>query len=140
MGKQIPITEGLFTWPSDKPQLIGGTCKSCGSYFFPKNCVVHKPGCSHEDVDEVPLSREGKLISYTWQYYQPPPPFKIEEPFVPFGIGLVELAQGVRVNGIMTGCQLEDLKVNMDVQLVAEKLYSDEQGNEYLTWKFRPIS
>ncbi|MFC1914606.1 Zn-ribbon domain-containing OB-fold protein [Chloroflexota bacterium] len=139
MGKQIPITEGLFTWPSEKPQLIGGTCKSCGSYFFPKRSISHKPSCPNEEIEEVLLSLEGKLISYTWQYYQPPPPYKGPEPFVPFGLGLVELAEGVRVNGIMTGCQLEDLKLNMDVKLVVEKLYDDEQGNEYLTWKFRPV-
>ncbi|MFC1929670.1 Zn-ribbon domain-containing OB-fold protein [Chloroflexota bacterium] len=139
MVKQIPITEGLFTWPSEKPQLIGGTCKTCGSYYFPKRSIVHKPGCLNEDVEEVLFSREGKLISYTWQYYQPPPPFKSSEPFVPFGLGLVELAEGVRVNGIMTDCKLEDLKMNMDVQLVARKLYDDEQGNEYMTWMFRPI-
>ena len=32
--KQIPVVDGLFTWPSEDPKLIGGMCKLCGRYFF----------------------------------------------------------------------------------------------------------
>ena len=137
--KQIPIVDGLFTWPSDKPQLIGGRCKYCGSYFFPKTYIRHRPDCPQREVEEVLLSRRGKLKSYTWQYYQPPPPYKGPDPFVPYGIGLVELSEGLKVVGMLTGCELKDLKEGMDVELIVEKLYTDEQGNEYLTWKFSPV-
>lgn len=136
--RKIPITEGLFTWSDGEPHLIGGRCKSCGSYFFPKNYVVHKPGCRQWEVEEVLLSTRGKLRSYTWHYYQPPAPFRSPDPFVPYGIGLVELPEGIRVFGIMTGCELKDLRTGMDMELVVEKLYNDEEGNECLTWKFRP--
>ena len=27
---RVPIAEGVFTWPSDEPQLIGGRCGACG--------------------------------------------------------------------------------------------------------------
>ena len=137
--KQIPIAEGFFTWPSDEPHLIGGRCKTCGRYFFPKAYPLHKLGCRNQEVEEVLLSRRGKLQSYTWQYYPPPPPYKGPDPFVPYGIGMVKLAEGISVVGIITGCSSEDLKIGMEVELVVEKLYSDEQSNQYLTWKFRPV-
>ncbi len=73
--KQYPAEEGLFTWPADEPCLIGGRCKSCGTYFFPKYYVIHKPGCKERQVEGVLLSRRGKLDSYTIQCYPPPPPF-----------------------------------------------------------------
>ena len=136
---QIPIVEGLFTWPSDEPHLIGGRCKTCGTYFFPRNYVTHRPDCNNEELEEVLLNKKGKLRSYTWEHYPPPPPFKGPDPFVPFGIGLVELPEGINVVGIMSGCEFEDMKIGMDVELVVEKQYTDEQGNEFLTWKFRPI-
>jgi uncharacterized OB-fold protein len=136
--KRIPIVEGFFTWPSDRPHLLGGMCKTCCRYFFPKHYPVHKPDCFREDVEQVALSRKGKLASYTWQHYKPPPPFKIAEPFTPFGVGLVELPEGIRVIGILTHCQLKDLKTGIEVELVIDKLYEDEQGNEFLTWKFEP--
>ena len=136
--KQIPITEGFFTWPADEPRLIGGRCKSCGRYFFPKAYPLHKIGCHKQEIEEVLLNKRGKLRSHTWQYYEPPPPYKGPSPFVPYGIAMVELPEGLNVVGIMTGCSRENLKMGMDVELVVEALYRDKRGNEYLTWKFRP--
>ena len=136
--KRIPAVEGLFTWPSDEPHLIGGKCKSCGSHFFPKFYVVHQPSCKQREVEEVMLSRGGKLKSYTIQFYPPPPPFVAPEPFVPYGIGLVTLPEGINVLGMLTGVNVENLRTGIDVELVVEKLYEDEQ-HEYLTWKFSPI-
>lgn len=138
--KRIPIAEGFFTWPADPPHLIGGLCKTCGRYFFPKHYPVHRPDCPKEDLEEVALSRKGKLASFTWQHYKPPPPFRSAEPFTPFGVGLVELPEGIRVMGILTNCQIEDLKIDTEVELVVDKLYEDEQGNEFLTWKFKPLT
>ena len=134
-----PATAGFFTWPAEEPHLIGGKCKSCGRYFFPKTYPLHKVGCRNQEIEEVMLARKGKLRSYTWQYYPPPPPFKAPEPFVAFGIGQVELPEGISVVGILTGCSLKDLALDMDVELTIETLYT-EAGVDYLTWKFRPIS
>ncbi len=138
-NRQIPIVEGLLAGSPDEPHLLGGRCKTCGRYFFPKSYPAHKPGCLTEDVEELELGRQGKLKSYTWMYYKPPLPFRVSEPFVPYGIGLVELPEGIRVIGMLTGCQPEGLKTDMDVVLVIGKLYDDDQGNELVTWKFRPI-
>lgn len=136
--KQVPAVEGLFTWPADEPCLIGSKCKSCGTYFFPKFATFHKPGCEQGPVEEVLLSRRGKLVSYTVQYYPPPAPFVSPDPFVPFAVGLVALPEGIEVPGILTGIAIEDLRTNIEVELVVEKLYEDEEGNEAMTWKFRP--
>ncbi len=137
--KQYPAEEGLFTWPSGKPQLIGGHCKSCGTYFFPKYYVIHKPGCKERQVEEILLSRKGELDTYTVQHYPPPPPFVSPDPFVPYAIGWVALPEGIAVAGIITGCKLEDIKAHMDVELVAEKAWNDNDGNEVLIWKWRPV-
>ena len=32
---QIPVAEGIFTFPSDAPQLIGRRCRACGIVTFP---------------------------------------------------------------------------------------------------------
>jgi len=52
-----------------QPQLIGGRCKVCNTYYFPKSFVRHKPDCKDRSATEdVLLSRKGKLYSYTVQY------------------------------------------------------------------------
>jgi len=139
--KQIPAVEGWFTWPSEEPHLIGTTCKSCGDYFFPKASACRNPNCMGTEVEEALLSRRGTLWSYTINHYPPPPPYRAADPFVPYGIAVVELAEeGIRVEGqVAAGCDLKALKIGMEMELVIEKIYEDEQGNEVVAWKFRPV-
>lgn len=134
--KQIPLEEGLFTWPSDTPQLIGGKCKTCGSVFFPVFYETHSPDCKHRDIDEVLLSKKGVLRSYTIQHFPAPLPYKGP---APYAIGSVEFPESIQVFGQMVGCQFEDLRIGMDVEVIVDKLYDDEEGNEMMTWKFRPV-
>lgn len=133
---QIPIMKGLFTWPSSAPQLIGGRCRGCGTYFFPTKPEVHHPTCKSHDVEEVMLSRRGKLFSYTIHYYQGPPPFRME-PFQPYAIGAVELPEKLRVLGMLTGVELQDIEVGKEVELVTGTLYQDENKNAIITWKWK---
>ena len=135
--KQVPIIEGLFTWPSDKPQLIASRCKKCKAVSFPKAAFCGNPDCEklRENVEEIKLSNSGTLWSFTTQIYAPPAPFK-KEPFEPYGIGMVDTEEGLRVLGILTSN--DDLKVGMKVEMTAGKLYEDEE-NEYITWMWKPV-
>jgi uncharacterized OB-fold protein len=138
--KQYPAEEGLFTWPSDQPQLIGGKCKACNTYYFPKAYVRHKPDCADRNAtEEVLFSRRGKLNSYTIQYYPAPPPFPNPDTSVPCPIGWVELPEGIAIPGRLTGCSVDDIEMNMDVELVVEPAAQDKEGNDVLTWKWRKI-
>jgi uncharacterized OB-fold protein len=138
--KQYPAEEGLFTWPSDQPQLIGGKCKACNTYYFPKTDIRHKPDCTDRRATEDTLfSRKGKLDSFTIQYYQPPPPSPNPVPFAPYPIGWVSLPEGIAIPGIITGCELEEVKMHMDVELVVEAGGQDKEGNDVLIWKWRKI-
>lgn len=138
--KQIPIVQGLFTWPSTEPQLIASRCKKCGTVSFPKSPVCRNPKCKGEaDLEETLLARRGKLLTYTLICYPPPPPFVASEPFVPFPIGAVQFPEGIAILGQMTGCEYEKLKIGMEIEMVVDKFFKDEQGNEVVGWKFRPI-
>ncbi|MGD0486586.1 MAG: OB-fold domain-containing protein [Syntrophorhabdales bacterium] len=138
--KAYPVYENLFTWPSDEPQLIAGRCRTCGTYYFPRSYVMHHPECKNrEATEDVLLSREGKLDSYTVQCFPPPPPFKNPDPFVPYGIGWVSVPEGLSILGIITGCKPEEIKMHMDVKLVVEKVWEDSEGNDVVTWKWKKI-
>ncbi len=55
-------------------------------------------------------------------------------------MGQVEFPEKVRVAGIITGCDPEkDLEIGIDMELVFDKLYDDDEGNEIIGWKFRPV-
>ncbi len=137
---QYPAEEGLFVSSSDGPHLVGGLCRECETYFFPKFAEFHKPDCSGGPVDESLLSNRGELVSFTVQRFAPPPPFTAPEPFEPYAIGTVAIAEGLQIPGQITDCRIEDLTVGLHVELVLAPLFVDEDGAEALTWKFRPVA
>ncbi len=138
--KQIPVVEGVFTWPSAEPRFIASRCKKCGTVSFPKSPVCRNPQCADKaEVEETLLNRRGKLLSYTLICYPPPPPFVAPQPFVPFPIGEAQFPEGVAIIGQMTGCKYENLKIGMEVEMMVDKLFEDEQGREVVGWKFRPL-
>jgi len=54
-------------------------------------------------------------------------------------MGFVELPEGVRVQTLFTGCDPDSLEIGMDVELVIEKLFEDQEGHDVITYKFRPV-
>ena len=135
--KKVPLVEGLFTWPSDTPQLIGSRCKKCGTVSFPKAPFCPNPDCekSTENVEVVELSNRGKLYTWTVQVYPPAQPFKME-PFEPFPIGMVDLPEGLRVLGMLT---TDKVDFGAEVEMTTRRLYEDDK-NEYVTWAWKPVS
>ncbi len=138
--KRIPVKEGLWTTPSspgEKPQLMGSKCLSCGEIFFPKKEKWGCTNCQSKNIEDIKLSRKGKIYSFTVVMIQPPMYYKGP---VPYAFGYVELPEGVRVETLFTDYDLEALKIGMDVELVIEKLHEDDEGNEVMAYKFRPIT
>jgi benzoylsuccinyl-CoA thiolase BbsA subunit len=113
------------------PYLIGGKCTSCQAVFFPKQSIC--PRCTGKDIEETPLSRKGKLYTYT-EVYQKPPDY--EGP-IPYFIGRILLPEGVFVLTQLKAGN-ENLKINMDMKLVIEPIYCDQSGKEIIGYKFMP--
>lgn len=135
-----PVLPGWFTL-GDQPHLLGTRCTGCGTYYFPKlNTFCKNPDCDSESFEEVPLSRTGKLWSFTNASYQPPAPYVSPEPFVPYAIAAVELdAEKMVVLGqVVAGVGVADLKAGMAMELVLEPILQDG-GGEVLTWKWQPV-
>jgi uncharacterized OB-fold protein len=135
-----PVLEGWFTLDAGAPQLLGSRCTSCGTYYFPKlKTFCRNPDCVGEKFEEVPLSRTGKIWSFTNAVYQPPEPYVQvdKDGFVPFAIAAVELEKEkmIVLGQVVAGVGVESLKAGLEVELVLEPL-SDGK----LTWKWKPIS
>ena len=136
---QIPIHEGLFTWPADRPQLIGSRCRGCGEVTFPQQGSC--PACTRHESESVLLSRRGQLWTWTVQRFPPPsPPFSGDpETFEPFGVGYVELPEGLRVEARLTESDADKLAIGIEMELVIEPFGVDADGNERLTFAFQPV-
>jgi len=138
MTERIPIAEGLFTETAEGPRLLGSKCAGCGTPYFPKSPVCHNPACKEAKLEDASFGPRGKLWGYSIQYYPPPPPAKYDEPYSPYALGLVDLEEGLRVLARISTANPEEVTAGVDVELVLEKLHTDPDGNEVITWMFRP--
>jgi uncharacterized OB-fold protein len=134
--------EGWFTPDDPQPALLGLRCTSCGTYVFPKaDFGCPNPACLGTEFDEVRLSREGTVWSYTDARYQPPPPYVVPtDEHEPFCIAAVELAdEGLVIMGqVVAGVTVDDLSVGQRMELVVDVLFRDGD-TEHLVWKWKPI-
>lgn len=140
MKTKVSALEGWFDANPERPRLIGSRCRACRSYFFPKESFAcRNPECGAPDLEDVPLSAAGTLWSFTDNHYQPPAPYMSPDPFVPYAIAAVELADEkmVVLGQVATGVRTTDLAVGMPMKLVTETLYTDD-AKEYLVWKWAP--
>ena len=113
------------------PYLTGGRCTSCQAVFFPRQSVC--PRCTGQDISDASLSRKGKLYTYT-EVFQKPPDY--EGP-VPYMVGRVLLPEGVFVLAQLDA-RKEDLTIDLEMELLVEPIYRDEDGGDVWAYKFRP--
>ncbi len=134
--KKIPIGRGVFTMPAPgrEPNLIGSRCTFDGEVYFPKQflCLC----CGRQELEEISLSRMGTLYSFTIVRQQPP----VYRGPVPYAVGLIELPEKIRLRSLLTGCDLNALKIGMKMELVVEELHKDDSGNDLVCYKFRPVT
>ena len=138
---QVPVATGIFTFPSDDPQLIGSRCTACGIVTFPAQASC--PRCASTEMAEHLLARRGRLWAWTTQDFPPPsPPYTgpTGRDFVPFGVGYVELPDEVKVETRLTETDPEVLTAGMEMELVLVPFRTDDDGNEVVTFAFRPVA
>lgn len=100
----------------DRVSLMGSRCAHCGETSLGINALC--PNCGRDTVQVLPLSRHGTLWTFTVVRHKPPGNYKGPDPFVPFGLGLVELPEGLRVLAPLAGSP-EQLKIGMPMDFHA---------------------
>ncbi|NGO81642.1 benzoylsuccinyl-CoA thiolase [Streptomyces sp. YC504] len=133
-----------FSGEGEDFRLLGTRCGACGSVFFPReDSFCRNPGCTGGELAEVPLSKRGRIWSYTDGRYRPPLPY-VSDPdaeWEPYTLLAVELEDermvvlGQAVPGVTTA----ELEVGMEVEAVPGVL-NEEAGTTWTTWHFKPVS
>ncbi len=141
MTKQLPIAEGLFTWPAAKPALLASRCQQCGIASFPaaQSCMA----CSGQDVAIEELPGRGSLWTWTVQRFMPKAPYhsnETAETFKHYGVGYVELPGGVRVEGRLTENDPQKLHIGMEMDVVFAPYRTEDNGDEVINFFFQPVA
>jgi uncharacterized protein len=92
---RTPVREGLFR-DGEPPALLASHCTACGEHLFPRTdaCVY----CAAPDPEPVELS--GPATLWAWTAVTAPPPGYLGD--VPYGVGVVEFGEAIRVIGRLT--------------------------------------
>jgi|TARA_B100001971_G_scaffold136575_1_gene126063 uncharacterized OB-fold protein len=88
-------------------------CKSCGSLTFPPvgDCVK----CTDSDIEWVELDGRGEVVAFTHVIARP---VSFQE-HPPYTIVIVDLVECLKVLAWMERSEITEVKVGMDVRLVA---------------------
>lgn len=136
---QVLIDDGVIT-SIDEPRLIGSRCDECGNHMFPQQGSC--PRCTSTSTSPVELETGGTLWTWTVQGYPPKaPPYKGDadpKTFQPFGVGYVELPGQVKVETRLTLADPDQLEIGMPMELTLVPLYTNDDGDEVMTFAFAP--
>ena len=116
--ERVPLLAGMLAGPLERLEglrLAGTRCETCGETALGTKRIC--PNCGRETVRPVTLAERGTLWSYTVVRHRPPGNYRGPEPFAPFGLGLVELPEGVRVLSPIR-CDIDALKVGLPLRFV----------------------
>jgi uncharacterized OB-fold protein len=136
-AERVPIREGLLSESLedlDAVTLLGGRCARCGETALGSSALCQN--CGAEGLESIPLGREGTLWTYTVVRHKPPGDYRGPDPFVPFGLGLVELPEGIRVLSPLGG-DIASLRIGQSVSFKPVILSGDV---ETVAFQFIPIN
>ncbi|MEV5983023.1 zinc ribbon domain-containing protein [Streptomyces sp. NPDC052114] len=140
---RTPVVADWFAGEGEDFRLLGTRCSACTAVFFPReDAFCRNPGCGGGELVEVPLSRRGRVWSYTDGRYRPPAPYVSdpELPWQPYTLIAVELAaeRMVVLGQSVPGVSVADLEVGMEVEVVPGVLNEDDETT-WTTWHWRPV-
>ena len=117
---------------SSEGTLVGFRCNECSTTVF--GPTIFCQSCTSTDLEAVELGAKGTLFSYTIVRI-PSAGWPGEVPYV---LGQVELPQGPQVLAEVVGCEHDDLKIGMAVELTLQEVPAENGGPDKAVYKWRP--
>ncbi len=109
-------------------QLLVQRCSSCDSYqFYPRGVCS---SCMSGDLEWIKASGKGKVFSYSVVHVNRTPQWAEQVPYV---VAYVELDEGVRMFSNIVGCDPQEVRIGMPVEVTF-----DDLNDEVAVPLFRP--
>jgi uncharacterized OB-fold protein len=110
---------------------MGNKCKDCEKTSYParERC----PFCSSENIEKVPLSKEGTIFSYGVTCV-PVGPYK-----PPFAGAYIDLPEGTRLFGQIHG-NIDDIKSGLKVKVETGVVWTEKDGTDVYGYYYVPLN
>jgi uncharacterized protein len=127
-----PIASDLFQTTGDGTLLRTAACEACARLHFPASETC--PYCGSDACRERLAGRTGTLFLHT-AISSRPPGYRGE---LPFGFGVVELPEGLRVVTRLTESDPSRLRFRQMMRLVVTPLFIDDDGTAVISYAYAP--
>ena len=127
-----PIAPHLFDTSGGETRLRAAACDGCSRLHFPPGDAC--PYCGGAACRERLVGGTGTLFLHT-AIASRPPGYRGE---LPFGFGVVELPEGLRVVTRLTEADPARLRQGQAMRLVVTPLHTDDDGTVVVSYAYAP--
>lgn len=129
-NKPLPIIDEDNTpyWEyCKKHELRMQKCNQCGHIRFPVSIIC--PKCHSMEAAWVKLSGKGKVYTFVIYHRAYHDSYRDD---IPYAVAIIQLDEGPRMESNITGCKVDDIKIDMRVEL-----YFDDVTEKFALPKFK---
>jgi len=124
----VPRPETIHFWEGCKVgEFRLQKCNSCGKIIFYPRAICTE--CMSQDLSWIKSTGKGQVYTFSIHFRGATPAFK-----TPYVVALVDLEEGVRVMTNIINCDVNDVKIGMNVKVTFESL-----TDEISLPKFEPV-
>jgi uncharacterized OB-fold protein len=128
-----PFTIEQFYKFMAQGKLMAGICQKCKKVHLPPR--PYCDNCGSQQFSWVNISGKGKLVTYTVINVAPAQ----FQNLTPYAVGIVELAGGLRIPGMIQAVPQDQLKIGMSLQVDFGTCSQPTQWPSWQRYCFKPI-
>jgi uncharacterized OB-fold protein len=106
-----PFTMEQFYKFISQGKLMAAKCSKCGKILLPPRPLCNV--CFSQDFTWVEVKGQGKLLTYTIIHVAAPQ----FQALAPYAVGIVQLENGLKLPGMISGVPQDQLKIGMNLTL-----------------------
>jgi uncharacterized OB-fold protein len=111
MSTQSPFTIEQFYKHLAQGKLTAGKCLKCGKIHLPPRPLCDN--CFSQEFEWLEISGKGRLLTYTIIHIAP----QQFQALAPYAVGIVQLENGLKIPGMISGIAQEQLKIGMELTI-----------------------
>jgi hypothetical protein len=132
--ERVPFTIEQFYKHIGQGKLLGGKCVKCGKVHLPPRPVCDN--CYSKDFEWVDIPKAGTLVSYTVIHIAPAQ----FQSLAPYAMGIVKLAGGSKILGMIRGVAIDRIKIGMELMLDFEACGATQPWPQWPRYYFRSVA
>lgn len=130
---QPPFTIEQFYKYLTEGKLMAGKCSRCGKIHLPPRPLCDN--CFSNQFEWTEISGKGKLVTYTVIHIAP----QQFQSLAPYAVGIVELENGLKIPGMITGATQDQLRIGMELAIDFGTCSTAQPWPQWPRYCFKPV-